>query len=75
MQYVDPRTRGHDDGGATERAEEARRDVDAHLWLLLRVAQLAVRAVRCGGTLLFLIGTGGHRPAFGLSVLATLTAG
>ena len=55
--------------------EEARRAVDAHLWLPLQVARLATEKVRPGGTLLFMAGTGGRRPAVGLSVIGTLALG
>jgi NAD(P)-dependent dehydrogenase (short-subunit alcohol dehydrogenase family) len=55
--------------------DEARRVVDAHLWLPLQVARLAAEKVRPGGTLLFMGGTGGRRPAVGLSVIGTLTLG
>jgi NAD(P)-dependent dehydrogenase (short-subunit alcohol dehydrogenase family) len=55
--------------------DEARRAVDAHFWLPLRVARLAAEKVRAGGTLLFMAGTGGRRPAVGLSVISTLTLG
>jgi len=54
--------------------EQARRDVDAHLWLALRVARNAAHKVRPAGTLLFIGGTGGRRPAVGLSLISTLTA-
>ncbi|MDQ3821814.1 MAG: SDR family oxidoreductase [Actinomycetota bacterium] len=54
--------------------DDARRDVEAHLWLVLRVARLAAERVRAGGTLLFMGGTGGRRPAVGDSVIGTLTA-
>jgi NAD(P)-dependent dehydrogenase (short-subunit alcohol dehydrogenase family) len=54
---------------------QARRDADAHLWLPLYVARLAVGRVRPGGTLLFLSGTGGRRTAVGLSLVSTITAG
>ena len=60
---------------ATMDFDEARRDVDAHLWLTLRVARNAVGKVRPGGTLLFVSGTGGRRPAVGLSIVSTFTAG
>jgi NAD(P)-dependent dehydrogenase (short-subunit alcohol dehydrogenase family) len=43
--------------------ELARAHLDGHLWLALRVAQLAVGRVRPGGTLLFVGGTGARRPA------------
>jgi NAD(P)-dependent dehydrogenase (short-subunit alcohol dehydrogenase family) len=54
--------------------DRARRDVDAHLWLPMRVAQLAVDRVRPGGSLLFIGGTGGRRPGAGLSLIGALTA-
>ena len=60
---------------ATMDFDEARRDVDAHLWLALRVARHAATKVRPGGTLLFVSGTGGRRPTVGLSIVAALTAG
>ncbi len=60
---------------ATMDFDEARRDVDAHLWLALRVARHAMSKVRPGGTLLFVSGTGGRRPTVGLSIVAALTAG
>jgi NAD(P)-dependent dehydrogenase (short-subunit alcohol dehydrogenase family) len=41
----------------------ARREADEHLWLPLRIARRAVGKVRPGGTLLFVGGTGGRRPA------------
>ena len=52
----------------------ARREVDAHLLLPLQVAKDAAGKVRPGGTLLFMGGTGGRRPAAGLSLIAALTA-
>ncbi|MDX6229975.1 MAG: hypothetical protein QOI76_3365 [Frankiales bacterium] len=55
--------------------DEAHRDVEGHLWLLLHVARNAFDKVRPGGTLLFIGGTGGRRPAVGLSIVSTLTAG
>jgi NAD(P)-dependent dehydrogenase (short-subunit alcohol dehydrogenase family) len=53
---------------------EARRDLDAHLFLLLQVARNAAGRVRPGGTLLFMGGTGARRPAIGLSLVSTMTA-
>jgi NAD(P)-dependent dehydrogenase (short-subunit alcohol dehydrogenase family) len=47
--------------------DEARREVEAHLWLVLRVARLAAEKIRSGGSLLFMGGTGGRRPAVGVS--------
>jgi NAD(P)-dependent dehydrogenase (short-subunit alcohol dehydrogenase family) len=60
---------------ATMDFDQARRDVEEHLWLTLRVARSAADKVRPGGTLLFIGGTGGRRPAVGYTVLSTLTAG
>jgi NAD(P)-dependent dehydrogenase (short-subunit alcohol dehydrogenase family) len=54
--------------------EEARRDVEAHLFLPLHVARNAAGKVRPGGTLLFMGGTGGRRPAPGFAFISTLTA-
>ena len=54
--------------------DAARRDVDAHLLLPLQVAKDAMGKVRPGGTLLFMGGTGGRRPATGLAFMAALTA-
>src|SRR5580765_2144502 len=54
--------------------DEARRDVDGHFWRLLHVARNAAGAVRPGGTLLFIGGTGGRRPAAG-PVISTLSVG
>ena len=51
-----------------------RRDLDARHLLPLQVARDAAGRVRPGGTLLFMGGTGGRRPAAGLAVLAALTA-
>jgi NAD(P)-dependent dehydrogenase (short-subunit alcohol dehydrogenase family) len=54
--------------------DEARRDVDAHLFLPVQIARNAVGRVRPGGTLLFMGGTGGRRTAPGLSLISALTA-
>src|SRR5262245_43749786 len=54
--------------------EKARRDVEAHLLLPLQVARNAAGKVRPGGTLLFMGGTGGRRPAVGLTLISALTA-
>jgi NAD(P)-dependent dehydrogenase (short-subunit alcohol dehydrogenase family) len=54
--------------------EAARRDVDAHLFLPLQVARNASGRVRPGGTLLFMSGTGGRRPAPGFAFISALTA-
>lgn len=54
--------------------DEARRDVEAHLLLLVLLAQRAVGTIRPGGTLIFMGGTGGRRTAVGQSLIAGLTA-
>ena len=53
---------------------KARRDVEAHLLLLLEVARNSASKVRAGGTLLFMGGTGGRRTATGFALIAALTA-
>jgi NAD(P)-dependent dehydrogenase (short-subunit alcohol dehydrogenase family) len=52
----------------------AHREADEHLWLPLHVARRAVGKVRAGGTLLFMGGTGGRRPAAGALVVAFTAA-
>ena len=54
--------------------EQARRSVDEHFWLMLHIARLAGGKVRAGGTLLFMSGTGGRRPAVGMAVTSAFTA-
>ena len=54
--------------------EQARRSVEQHLWLPLHLALSAAAKVRPGGTLLFISGTGGRRPAVGMALVSTLTA-
>jgi NAD(P)-dependent dehydrogenase (short-subunit alcohol dehydrogenase family) len=54
--------------------DEARRDVEAHIFLPMQIARNAVGRVRPGGTLLFVGGTGGRRTAPGLSLIGALTA-
>jgi NAD(P)-dependent dehydrogenase (short-subunit alcohol dehydrogenase family) len=54
--------------------DAARRDLEARLLLPLQVARHAPGKVRPGGTLLFLGGTGGRRPAAGRSLSSALTA-
>jgi NAD(P)-dependent dehydrogenase (short-subunit alcohol dehydrogenase family) len=54
--------------------DEARRDVDAHLFVPVEVARNAVGRVNPGGTLLFMGGTGGRRTGPGLSLIGALTA-
>jgi NAD(P)-dependent dehydrogenase (short-subunit alcohol dehydrogenase family) len=53
----------------------ARRTVEEHLWMPLGLARIAVVKVRPGGSLVFMSGTGGRRPAVGLTVGGTLTVG
>jgi len=53
--------------------EQARRNVDQHLWLPLHVARHAAARVRPGGSLLFTSGTGGRRPAVGMALASALT--
>jgi NAD(P)-dependent dehydrogenase (short-subunit alcohol dehydrogenase family) len=55
-------------------ADEARRDIDAHLLLPVHIARNARGRVNAGGTLLFVGGTGGRRTAPGLSLIGALTA-
>jgi NAD(P)-dependent dehydrogenase (short-subunit alcohol dehydrogenase family) len=50
------------------------RAFDEHLLLTLRVARRAAVAVRPGGTLLYMTGTGARRPGVGLSIAAIFAA-
>jgi NAD(P)-dependent dehydrogenase (short-subunit alcohol dehydrogenase family) len=54
--------------------EAAKRSSDQHVWLAVRVARHAMEAVRPGGSLLFVGGTGGRRPGIGLSAIGADTA-
>ena len=54
--------------------DEVRRDVDRHLLLPMRIGMHAVGAVRPGGSLLFISGTGGRRRGVGLTLISALTA-
>jgi NAD(P)-dependent dehydrogenase (short-subunit alcohol dehydrogenase family) len=54
--------------------EAARRNLEVHILLPLQVARHAASKVRAGGTLLFIGGTGGRRPAVGLALISALTA-
>lgn len=54
--------------------EAAKRSLDQHLWLQIRLAQLAVGKVRPGGSLLFMGGTGARRPKLGLFFASAMTA-
>jgi NAD(P)-dependent dehydrogenase (short-subunit alcohol dehydrogenase family) len=53
---------------------EVRRDIEAHLLVPVQIAREAAGRVRPGGTLLFIGGTGGRRPAAGLGLISALTA-
>jgi NAD(P)-dependent dehydrogenase (short-subunit alcohol dehydrogenase family) len=53
---------------------QARRNVDQHFWVALHVARHAIGKVRPGGTLLFIGGTGGRRPAAGALITAFTAA-
>jgi len=48
--------------------------IGAHLLLALYVARNAANKVRPGGTLIFMGGTGGRRPAMGMSIASAVTA-
>jgi len=54
--------------------KEASASIDEHFWLPLHIARIAVGKVRPGGTLLFMSGTGGRRPAVGMAVASAFTA-
>jgi NAD(P)-dependent dehydrogenase (short-subunit alcohol dehydrogenase family) len=49
--------------------------VDEHLFLAMHLAREAAGRVRPGGSLLFMGGTGGRRPAVGLALPGTLIVG
>src|SRR5260370_1367907 len=48
--------------------------IGEHLVLALYVARYAANKVRPGGTLIFMGGTGGRRPAIGMSIVSAVTA-
>jgi len=52
----------------------ARRSLDDHFWVAIHLARLAITAVRPGGTLVFMGGTGGRHTDIGLSVISAMTA-
>ncbi|MEV0288698.1 MULTISPECIES: SDR family oxidoreductase [unclassified Kribbella] len=54
--------------------DEARRDIESHLFLPLHLARLAIGRIRPGGSLTFIGGTGGRRTAPGLVLIGALTA-
>jgi NAD(P)-dependent dehydrogenase (short-subunit alcohol dehydrogenase family) len=49
------------------------RTLDEHLLLAIQVARYAANKMRPGGTLLFMGGSGGRRPAIGLGIASTVT--
>jgi NAD(P)-dependent dehydrogenase (short-subunit alcohol dehydrogenase family) len=53
---------------------KGQRLVDEHVFMPMRVARAAIGRVRPPGTLLFMGGTGGRRPALGLALGGALTA-
>jgi NAD(P)-dependent dehydrogenase (short-subunit alcohol dehydrogenase family) len=54
--------------------EEARRDLDRHVLLPIRVGLHTVGKIRPGGSLLFISGTGGRRRGVGLTLIGAVTA-
>ena len=54
--------------------DKARRSVDEHFWTLLQLARSVGRAIRPGGTLLFIGGTAGRAPSAG-PLVTTLAVG
>jgi NAD(P)-dependent dehydrogenase (short-subunit alcohol dehydrogenase family) len=54
--------------------DQAHHELDAHLWLPLHCARLAVDTVRAGGSMTLISGTGARRPGIGLTVVGALTA-
>ncbi len=55
--------------------EHARAALDEHLMLAVSVSRAAGGKMRPGGTLLFMVGTGGRRAGIGLAALSTATVG
>lgn len=54
--------------------DKARSEIEAHLLLPIQIARNAANKVRPGGTLLFMSGTGGRKPAKGFVLISALTA-
>jgi NAD(P)-dependent dehydrogenase (short-subunit alcohol dehydrogenase family) len=52
---------------------DARRALDEHFSLIIEVARNSADKVRAGGTLIFMGGTGGRRPAIGFGIASTVT--
>jgi NAD(P)-dependent dehydrogenase (short-subunit alcohol dehydrogenase family) len=48
--------------------------ISEHILLALQIARHSVNKVRPGGTLIFMSGTGGRRPAIGMSIVGAVTA-
>jgi NAD(P)-dependent dehydrogenase (short-subunit alcohol dehydrogenase family) len=48
--------------------------IGEHLLLVLYIARNAANKMRPGGTLIFMGGTGGRRPAIGMSIASAVTA-
>ena len=55
--------------------DQARRDIESHLFLPIEIARNAPGRVRPGGTLLFMGGTGGRKPTAGALITALTAAG
>jgi len=53
---------------------QVRRSVEEHLVMAILIARHAATRLRPGGTLLFMGGTGGRRPAVGIGLASTMTA-
>lgn len=53
---------------------QVRRSVEEHLVMAILIARHAATRLRPGGTLLFMGGTGGRRPAVGIGLVSTMTA-
>ncbi|MFI1073274.1 SDR family oxidoreductase [Streptomyces puniciscabiei] len=53
---------------------DAGRDFGGRIAMMLAAARASREKVRAGGTLLFIGGTGGRRPAVGMAVMGALTA-
>jgi NAD(P)-dependent dehydrogenase (short-subunit alcohol dehydrogenase family) len=54
--------------------DQAHHDLDAHLWLPLHAARLAIDTMRPGGSIILMGGTGGRRPGVGVTVMGAMTA-
>jgi NAD(P)-dependent dehydrogenase (short-subunit alcohol dehydrogenase family) len=54
--------------------EEARRGIEERQMLMLGVARYGAAKVRPGGTLLFMVGTGGRHTGLGLGIISATTA-